>query len=338
MDPKQEQPTALEASIKRLQQAIANGQTPAPLLQAVLAAAGAQALERVNLSLQKRREKERLREQKRLREKEAAQESAKPRGVVLAGAAVVILYFALSQPELWWLVFIALIFSLASARLLARAHRHSQRAALESNPGLAPLEVRQKRVDMASERLLADLKSGPQLVRDFVQQPEETIKALRTASQELTRRERELRSALGAEDERLLRRERAELEGRVNSEEDPVVRARLAAALSALDQQLAQRAELTTAAMRFEAEGTRILYTLESLRTQILRARSADASSAEVVGAGLRRSLEQIGEEMEAVAEALEAVNREDSMVVPVSPAAPVGEERRPGPSATRVH
>jgi hypothetical protein len=69
-------------------------------------------------------------------------------------------------------------------------------------------------------------------------------------------------------------------------------------------------AELGTAASRLEAEHTRLYYTLESLYTQVLRVRTADAASEDVAGAGLRKSVEQIGAEMEALEEALEEVHR----------------------------
>ena len=130
-------------------------------------------------------------------------------------------------------------------------------------------------------------------MRDFVQRPEETIEALGAASKELARRERELRALLPAAEDARLAEERRALAARVEAETDDIARGRLGAALQALDGQLAQRVELGRAAARFEAEGTRILYTLENLHTQVLRARAADAGSPDVVGAGLRQSLEQ---------------------------------------------
>src|SRR5207244_9729773 len=71
-----------------------------------------------------------------------------------------------------------------------------------------------------------------------------------------------------------------------------------------------QRRELPRAATRFAAEHTRISYTLESLYTQIVRMRSADSASVDVAGAGLRRSLDMLSQEVNALADALEKVNR----------------------------
>ncbi|MBI5545588.1 MAG: hypothetical protein HY901_17010 [Deltaproteobacteria bacterium] len=165
------------------------------------------------------------------------------------------------------------------------------------------------RVDAVCARILSAIESGPPSVKEIVRRPQETLKALSATCRELARRERELRAAVTEDDERRLRAERDGLTARVAAEHDEVVRQRLGSALRALDAQLAQRSELGTAASRLEAEGTRILYTLENLHTQVLRARSADTASADVAGAGLRRSLEQLSVEIDAVATALESTH-----------------------------
>src|SRR5205807_6996501 len=131
--------------------------------------------------------------------------------------------------------------------------------------------------------------------------------ALRTTCRDLTRRERELRKFLSPEEDTRLVKEREALQKRIAGETDEVTRMRLASALAALDQQRDQRTELTHAAARFDAEHTRISYTLESLYTQVVRMRSADSSSADVAGAGLRRSLDMLSHEVNALADALES-------------------------------
>jgi len=355
-------PKQLEESIQRVQDAIARGQsTHVELLKTVLAAAGAHALDRVSAKLQQKLERDRLREERRRRRRAARSRASKPEAFTLAAAALVALGFAVAVPHLWWMVFVALGLGISAGRQFARAIQSDRELAAqqreedallagettpaprptqerfapapgklagESDPALGQIATRETRVDSTCERLLAELKSGPQAVRDFVQRPEETVKALRSACHELARRERELRSACPPEDEARLQGERAALATRVAQEKDEVARGRLAGALQALDGQLAQRAELATAASRFEAEGTRILYTLENLRAQVLRARSADAASADVVGAGLRMSLTQVTQEMDAVAEALEAVHRDDGFKP-----APVAEVAGDGPT-----
>ncbi len=170
-------------------------------------------------------------------------------------------------------------------------------------------DPRDVRVDAICDRILAELRTAPESVKDIFIKPEETVASLRATCRDLTRRERELRKFLSPqEDERLLREHDA-LQKRVEIEADEVTRMRLASALAALDAQREQRAELVRAAARFDAEHTRISYTLESLYTQVVRMRSADSSSVDVAGAGLRRSLDMLSHEANALADALERVN-----------------------------
>jgi hypothetical protein len=170
-------------------------------------------------------------------------------------------------------------------------------------------DPRDARVDAICDKILAELRTAPDAVKDIFIKPEETVAALRATCRDLTRRDRELRKFLvPTEDERLLR-EREVLQKRIEDEVDEVTRMRLASALAALDQQRDQRLELKRAAARFDAEHTRITYTLESLYTQVVRMRSADSSSVDVAGAGLRRSLDMLSHEVNALADALEKVN-----------------------------
>jgi chromosome segregation ATPase len=172
------------------------------------------------------------------------------------------------------------------------------------------LDPRAARVDVLCDKLLAELRGAPDVLREVVHQPEPTVEALRRSCHELVRRERELRALSSPEDEKRLTDEREQLAARVAAERDAVVKERLGSALEVLDEQRRQRAELGTAASRLEAEYTRLYYTLEHLYAQVLRVRSADTASADVAGAGLRKSLEQLGTEMDAVAEALEDAHR----------------------------
>src|SRR5207244_703181 len=170
-------------------------------------------------------------------------------------------------------------------------------------------DPRDARMDAICDRILGEIRASPEVVKDIFIKPDETIGALRTTCRDLTRRERELRKFLSAEEDTRLLREREALQKRIDGEADDVTKMRLASALAALDQQRDQRAELARAAARFDAEHTRIAYTLESLHTQVVRMRSADSSSVDVAGAGLRRSLDMLSHEATALADALEKVN-----------------------------
>jgi uncharacterized protein YukE len=199
-------------------------------------------------------------------------------------------------------------------------------------------DPRDVRVDAISDKILAELRTAPEAVKEIFRKPEETIAALRSTCRDLTRRERDLRKFLSAEEDLRLTREREALSRRIDGEADDVTKMRLASALAALDAQREQRAELVRSAARFDAEHTRISYTLESLHTQIVRMRSADSASVDVAGAGLRRNLDLLSQEVNAVADALERVNRGDDAKlrrVAEAPAAP-SDEQPPGARGTR--
>ena len=197
-------------------------------------------------------------------------------------------------------------------------------------------DPRDLRVEAICDKILGELRTSPEAVKDIFIKPEETITALRATCRNLTRRERDLRKFLSPQDDERLMREREALQKRIDGETDEVTKMRLASALAALDAQRDQRVELSRAAARFDAEHTRISYTLESLYTQVVRMRSADSSSVDVSGAGLRRSLDMLSHEVNALADALERVNsgeaeRMRKVAVAPAPEAASGHPGTPG-------
>ena len=268
----------------------------------------------------------------RRRELLESDEGDVPRGIVLAVVAITCLMFAVFRPQFFWMVFVALGFGMSAASSFARAARRRRveqqgQAEGESEdtstsrpqpvatsgaenlppaPAAAePPDPKVARIQRLCDKLLAELESGPPIVREVVTEPRTTIAGLRQACLETARRERELRSVLAAQDESALVAERDALAARLSNEHDAIVRDRLGQALAALEQQLVHRAALATAATRLEAENTRILYTLENVHMQLLRARSTDIGAPEL-GGKLRDSLRELGSQIEAVAEALE--------------------------------
>lgn len=276
------------------------------------------------------------------------EEASRPRAFVLAFAAVATAFVGLTQPGLFWFLFVSLGLGMGAAKTLFRIRERERLRAEEiaeektvvegaripaagalpaaatpppaepappappaepESHALAAISAREKRIDGICDRLLAELKGATPLVRELLRKPEETVEALRSASKELARRERELRRMLTEDEGDRLLRERGELAARAEAAPDAVVKSRLASALVALDAQLTHRSELATAAARIEAEGTRILYSLESLRAQVLRAVAADSAADEVTRESLRGGLETLSGEIEAVATALEEVH-----------------------------
>ncbi|XXF77582.1 hypothetical protein P2318_31695 [Myxococcaceae bacterium GXIMD 01537] len=276
---------------------------------------------------QRRWEKQARRAARREERERREQASRNPAtGIVFALAALALVVLAISGPrERWWMIFIALGLGSTAAHHLYRPRVEGEARedvalpageARRESPEVAeaePLDPRTARVDALCGKLVTELRAAPGVLREVVSQPEQTVEALRKSCHELVRRERELRGLSSAEDDKRLADERAQLAARVEAEQDAVVKARFSAALEVLDEQRRQRAELATAASRLEAEHTRLYYTLENLYAQVLRVRSADSVSEDVAGTGLRKSLEQLGAEMDAVSEALEDVHRAPS-------------------------
>jgi hypothetical protein len=332
----------LQASLRRAQEAIARGSTQ----QEEMVRAWTESLRTAYPDWGRERWQRRLeRKLRRRAEREARIANASLfEGYLWLLGAIILFIVALSAlPFLWWLIFPAAALGSRGTRVIAR-HAGLTRPIAESAPPVAvagldgqrarmdifdgsalrqpfpgkaapaqgappQADPRDVRADAICDKILAELRTAPDVVRDIFIKPEETVQALRTTCRDLTRRERELRKFLSPEEDTRLVKEREALQKRIAGEADEVTKMRLASALAALDQQRDQRLELTRAAARFDAEHTRISYTLESLYTQVVRMRSADSSSADVAGAGLRRSLDMLSQEVNALADALESAN-----------------------------
>jgi chromosome segregation ATPase len=240
---------------------------------------------------------------------------------LLIGASVLTTVVIDGAP--FWLLFIALwMFFEGLRRVIGRREPDVEAEAIPEPTGV---DARLARVDELCDQLLADIRSGPAVLREIVQKPEEAVQALRDGVHALERREREIRDLARPEDDARLQAERDSLQRRLAAEQDAVTRQRLGQALEALEQQRNQRASLLTAASRLEAERTRLLYTLEGLHTQVLAVRStAEAGQEEAAAERLRQSLDTLSGEVSAVAGALESVQAVDSGAVPAAaPPAP---------------
>lgn len=353
----------LEASLRRVSGALEHNRNQyGAMVEQIVAATSAEVAERITARTEQitariaERHQRRMdrwqRHDERRREHEGRDDLADvPRGIVFAVAAIICVIFAIMQPRFFWMVFVALGFGMSAASSFGRAARRrrlerdaeakgasenvptakpagaSAAERASAQPVVEPPDPRVTRIQILCDKLLAELESGPPIVREVVTEPHATIGGLRQACLETARRERELRSVLAAQDEAGLVAERDALAARLSNERDEIVRDRLGQALRALEQQLAHRAELTTAATRLEAENTRILYTLENLHMQLLRARSTDIGAPEL-GGKLRDSLRELGTQIDAVAEALEWAS---------APGVPEGRTAAPGASEVRA-
>ncbi|MBX5480433.1 MAG: hypothetical protein IRZ16_01090 [Myxococcaceae bacterium] len=272
-------------------------------------------LERRRLKHQRRMERERLREERR-RRRLAAQQAGNPvMGVVMMVAAGFAAYLAF-QGQPFWLYFVALgLFFGGAAQFGRRAPSGEESRANEPRkldvPAPTAAEADEaKRVDELARQLTKELQEGPAVLRQIVEKPAQTIDGLRKGYHAIAERERKLRALLSPEEDARLERDRASLVERRDRATDDVTRARYDDALRALDQQRKEREGLRTTANRLEAERVRLRFTLESLLSQVVRARSMhglDASSGS--DAALRQSLQQLTEEIGAVAEAVSEIS-----------------------------
>jgi hypothetical protein len=249
-------------------------------------------------------------------------------GIVGVGAGLIMAGTALFNHELWWMVFPAFGIGSWGARVLST--KLSGRSTPAKQTALPVAEdPRDTRVDAVCARITAELGRAAPTVRELVGKNEKVVEQLRLTCRGLTERERELRQLCNPADDARLQHEHESLVTRIGAERDTVIVARLQGALQALDGQRQQRAELSIAAARFEAEHTRIAYTLEGLHTQLLRLRSSDAASMDPASAALRQSLNQLGEEMDAVASAMDEVHRADLTPVGTVESLPPGARTR---------
>ena len=298
----------LEDSVKRLVGAVGRG------LADTVERSVESARERHEAERRAREEKLRARQERRRRRRaEKYQERTAVEGWVLALVGIVLFAMGLFiQPEHWWLVFPGFFLGLRGARILG--HKREEKQA--NTPPPLPLDPREARLDRTCEGLLTAFRESPDHVKAFFGKPEQTVETLRASAKDLLRRERQLRALVSPDEEGRLAGERDRLTNRIAAASDPVARERFAAALAAVEQQIAQRREIARNADRLEAEHTRLVATLEGLHVNVVRLRSADAFSADVAGQGLRRSLDELRAEVSALADAAEEVNRIEAFAV----------------------
>ncbi len=298
------------------------------------------------LAKEARRQQKRELQQARLRNRSPIE------GTVSLVAAVLMALFTVVHPDYWWLLFPALGIGTNGAQILGAHYRRREPVQIASpstpsktslEPGtstsggrdastsVAGTDPRDGRVDELCRRLLEELKKSPKGLRELVGSPEKTIEALRTTAHDLTRRERELRALLRPEDSERLERERGSLLARLGSAQDETLRQKVHETLAALERQREQNRQLEVAASRFEVEQQAITLKLEQLHAQLVLMRTG-AATAEATRLVVRQSLEQLGDQIDAVAESIEAVNRGD-----LSPVGPVGSEAEGDASSPRA-
>ncbi len=253
-------------------------------------------------------------------------------GVVMLIAAAAIAVYGFIHPQMWWLLFVALGLGTRGAQQLRKvrverevAPPQGERPALEApssaDPDAQGRRERLARIDALATQLLSELASAPSAMREVVQRPEQTVTGLQKGCHALTERQEQLAALVRPEDDARLAREQEALTAKRDAQTDEVTREKLSQALAALATQQRERAQMKTQLGRLEAEQTRILYTLEGLLAQVRRAKTAQGTAAELASSALREGATRLGDELAAVADALEEVSQ-------VSPVEPISDER----------
>ncbi len=240
------------------------------------------------------------------------QQGSKVRGAVFLGVAAVLTYLVIDGGP-FWMMWVALGFTLSG---FAQIFRNSGSADVVDSQAKPVEEVAQDpanlaRVDALCEKLLEEIRKGPAVLREVVRNPEASVRGLRDTVHELAKREAELRALVTSADGERLQRERVDVVARRDAANDTLTRERWEGALKALDAQLQHRETLRTQGARLEAERVRLGYTLENLYTQVLAVRSTAGSDA--AGTELKAGVERLGDEISAVADALESMQAVDA-------------------------
>jgi hypothetical protein len=250
-----------------------------------------------------------LREERRMMRRHGS----RARGLVFLGVAAVLTYLVIDGGP-FWLMWVALGLSLSGVTQLFSGRPKDDVVDGVATPVATAAPAVQdmanlSRVDALCDKLLEEIRKGPAVLREVVRNPEESVRGLKDTIHGLAKREAEVRALVTSADGERLQRERLDVVARRDSASDPLTRDRWEGALQALDAQLQHRETLRTQGARLEAERVRLGYTLENLYTQVLAVRSTAGADD---GAQLKAGVERLGEEISAVADALESMQAVD--------------------------
>jgi carbonic anhydrase/acetyltransferase-like protein (isoleucine patch superfamily) len=169
-------------------------------------------------------------------------------------------------------------------------------------------DPRAEQIGAACDRLEEEYARAPEPVRAMFGDTRTTLSSLRRTCLDLIARERVVRAEASPEALARLEQEKAAIEARLALASDEHVRRSLSGAVTAIAAQQAQRKLLQNKADRLEAELTRLIWTVDGMGTELVRVRTAGAEFYQGSTAELTRSVEQLREEIDNVAQALEEV------------------------------
>jgi hypothetical protein len=258
--------------------------------------------EKTNKAASKAERRERRREERRQRrEQRRQQEPTVAGGVVFLVAAVVCAVMGVLNPQLWWLVFVALGLGLGGAgQLGGAARRRRELSAERAEETRDEQEAAQERaaaekheVDGLCDQLLADLAASPDAVRSFLSDPQKTVNGMRVTLKSLDVRRQQLFGEDAKGRLEAATKLRVELTARHDAATDPETKLRMEEALRSMAGQEAALQQLVVVTERVDGEYTSLLVHLQELRTRVSLARSSQSTSQLE---GVRSSVQRLNE------------------------------------------
>ncbi len=285
-------------------------------------------IERLSNTLEKsrkprREEKREARKARKASKREAEIENASVTGGVFALLmALVLVGYAVTHMHYWWLLFVALGVGSGGAKQLALARERDR----ERSPAKKEDEPPQRHeIDALCDQLLTDLEASPEVVRAFLQQPEQTVEALRVTAKAVDQRRTDLAASGTAAQLAGLEKQRQELKARRDASSDVEARVKFDGALRSLDGQESALKLLTAVADRLDGEYTSLLVLLQELKTRVAVARSTNSSQQLD---GLEQNVQRLNAELQAITESL--------VMAPIDESVGVSEPSVPGPERVR--
>ena len=240
------------------------------------------------------------RDRKASRREAELENASVPGGVFALLMALVMVGFAVTHLQYWWLLFVAFGIGSGGARQLALANKRAR----QLGPGKTEQAVapHQHEIDALCAQLLADLKASPEVVRAFLQQPEQTVESLRVTAKAVDQRRQDL-AAAGAKDQLVaLEKQAVELKARRDGSSDVEARVKFDRALRSLDGQEAALKLLVAVSERLDGEYTTLLVLLQELKTRVAVARSTNTGHQLD---GLEQNVQRLNAELQAITESL---------------------------------
>ncbi len=254
---------------------------------------------------------ERKARRRQAREARRHQQPTTAGGVVMLTIAALCAVMGVVNPNLFWMVFVALGLGLGGARQLTEAWRRRPEGS-ESEPPVEVKPVRQAapaphEVDALCDTLLTELAQAPQTVRTFISEPQQTVASMRATLKSLDQRRQQLlaegaQGRLAAADQ-----QRAELQTRLEGTQDLETRRRLEEGLQSMASQRSALEQLLVLTERVDGEYTALLIHLQELRTRVSLAKSSGST---VQLEGVKASVQRLNDELGAISEAMDAVRR----------------------------